>query len=65
MGQMQAAHQFEDELRVALVQIPRRLVCQEQFRLIHQGACDSHALLLSAGKFSGALMIPTPQAHFA
>jgi hypothetical protein len=45
----QLLEQFEDRLRRAAVQVARRLVGDDQRRVIGQGASDGHPLLLAAG----------------
>ena len=44
-----------DDLGVARVERRHRLIGEDDLGLLHQGAADSHPLLLTAGELVGAL----------
>lgn len=52
----QALHQLQDLVPRSLVEIPRRLVGEEDPRLLHERARDRHTLLLTAGEFTGSMV---------
>jgi len=57
-------HEFEDSLRIPLVQIPGGLIRQQKSRLIHQRASKSHALLFAAGEFSRPVQHAAGETNF-
>src|SRR5207249_7498674 len=48
---VQFPHQRKQGLTRVSVQVSRRLIRHDQIRPLHQGASDSHPLLLSSGQF--------------
>ena len=65
---VQLAQQLDHDLLVGFVQISRRLVRENQFRMIDQRARHGHALLLAAGKLRGQMRRrgrPAPRAPSA
>ena len=63
-GVVEFLEQAHDLDAGAGVEIAGRLVGQDQFRLVDQGAGDGDALLLSAGKLAGMMVAPVAQADF-
>ena len=56
-------HQHVHDLtRGFTVQVTRRLICQNQCRMGHQGASDRNPLLLSAGELGGMVALATCEA---
>ena len=45
------------------VQVSRRLIRHDQIRPLHQGASDSHPLLLSSGQFPWLVVQAVSQSH--
>src|SRR6266850_1160600 len=56
---IQLAKHLQDNFRVFRIQISRRLVGKQDFRLVDDRPRDGYALLLAAGKF-GRLMVKPP-----
>ena len=52
-----------DGARIALVEIPCRLVREEQPRLVDQGPRNGNSLALSAGKLEGPGVHPVVETH--
>ena len=60
---VELAEQLHDLATRARVQIPGRLIAEENRRPIDQGAGDGHALLLPTGKLIGFVIQAVGQAH--
>src|SRR5881409_444446 len=60
---VQPFHEFHDLVRGFRVQVPRRLVREDDVRLIDEGAGDGDPLLLTAGKLRGLLRGFVIEAH--
>ena len=58
-------HEFENTLRVPLIQIACRFVGQQQSRPIRQRSGNRNSLLLPARQLSRALPCSISQSHFA
>ena len=58
-------HQVVDGLRRIGVQVARRLICQDDFRLVHQGPGDRRSLLLAPRHFAGRIVLDLLQPHQA
>lgn len=62
-GSMQLAQKLHDLIAGGRVEIARRLVGQQDGRIIGQGAGHGHPLLLPTGEFRRAMTEPVSQAH--
>ncbi len=56
-------HEVEDVPAVARVEVARRLVCEEDGRLVGEGARDGHALLLAARELRRVMVRAPRQLH--
>ena len=58
---MKSRNQIKNRFRCPSVQVPRRLIGQQELRPGDERAGQRHPLLLSARKFAGAVMRPLLQ----
>src|SRR5574341_828687 len=56
--------QLKDVFAVPRIQVARRLVGQQNLRIVGEGARDGYALLLAAGKLRGIMMAAIVQSNF-
>ena len=63
MQPIHLAHQVEHALSGSRVEVPGRLVGEQQRGAHRQRACDRHALLLAAGHLRGQAVSPGREAH--
>ena len=61
---VQGTHQSKQPFSAVCVEVPRRLIGQDQVRILHQRARHRDALLLAAGEFSRLVMEAVPQSDF-
>src|SRR5579885_2890674 len=62
---IQRSHHVQDSLGILAVQIPRRLISQQNLGFADDGACNCHPLLFAPGKGVGAMVQPVGDAeHF-
>ena len=61
---MQPGNQFKDRIRGTAIQVPCRLIRQQQLRPGDQGPRQSHPLLLPARQLAGTMLGTLPQAYF-
>ena len=63
-GFVQFTHHGKERLTRMCIQISGRFISQHEIRLLHKGSCDSHALLFTAGEFTGLVMQSSSQPDF-
>src|SRR6185437_10096535 len=61
---VQGAHQSEQSVPAVCVEVPGRLVGQDQVRILHQRTCYRDALLFASGQLSWLVMKAMPQSDF-
>ena len=60
---LEASQNLQDLTSRGGIEIPGRLIGQNDLRIIDQGPTDGHPLHLSSGKFMGSMVPPIKKAH--